>query len=137
MTDRDLLLKRLAFIDTCVVELKTLARPDLLATDVRERRFVEHTLQLAIQSALDAASHIISERSLGEPLTNREVFERLVGDGWLAAEQVPALRDMAGFRNVLVHGYTAVDLGIVRRVLEQHLDDLTRFTASVRARVGP
>lgn len=137
MTDAELVAKKLAFIETCVRELRTLARPERIAEDLREQRFVEHTLQLAIQSALDAASHIISERSLGEPLTNREVFERLVGDGWLAAEQVPALRDMAGFRNVLVHGYTAVDLGIVRRVLEQHLDDLTRFTASVRARVGP
>jgi uncharacterized protein YutE (UPF0331/DUF86 family) len=34
---------------------------------VRERRFVEHTIQIAIQAALDVASHIISDERLGEP----------------------------------------------------------------------
>ena len=53
MTDPDLLAKRLAVIDTCVRDLRELARPDALRTDVREERFVEHTLQLAIQAALD------------------------------------------------------------------------------------
>lgn len=45
------------------------------------------------------------------------------------------LRDMAGFRNVLVHGYDEVDLGIVERVLTEGLDDLTSFVAIVRPRV--
>lgn len=31
-------------------------------TDVREQRFATHTLQLAIQTALDVASHIVSDR---------------------------------------------------------------------------
>lgn len=67
MVDRDLVLKRLAFIETCVSELRTLARLDILEQDVREERFVVHTLQLAVQAALDAASHIVSDERLGEP----------------------------------------------------------------------
>ncbi len=43
MTDAELVAKKLAFIETCVRELKTLARPELIAEDVREQRFVEHT----------------------------------------------------------------------------------------------
>ncbi len=50
MTDQDLVAKRLAFIETCLRDLRQQARPDLLAADVRELRFVEHTLQLAIQA---------------------------------------------------------------------------------------
>jgi uncharacterized protein YutE (UPF0331/DUF86 family) len=42
---------------------------------------------------------------------------------------------MAGFRNVLVHGYSAVDLGIVRDVLESHLGDLLGFVGAIRARM--
>ena len=34
-------MKKLARIETCVRELRTLARPEAIATDVRERRFVE------------------------------------------------------------------------------------------------
>jgi uncharacterized protein YutE (UPF0331/DUF86 family) len=42
---------------------------------------------------------------------------------------------MAGFRNVLVHGYQTVDLGIVRDVLEHHLGDLLSFVRSIRSRL--
>lgn len=64
MVDEDLVRKKLAFIETCVQELRTLAKPDRIDHDVREERFVAHTLQLAIQAALDTASHIVSDRRL-------------------------------------------------------------------------
>jgi uncharacterized protein YutE (UPF0331/DUF86 family) len=77
VTDPDLVLKKLAVIETCVRELRQLARPASLFDDIKERRFVEHTLQLAIQAALDVASHIVSDDRLGEPRTNRELFTLL------------------------------------------------------------
>ena len=135
MTDRPLVEKRLAVIDTCVADLRRLARVDQLETDVRERRFVEHTLQIAIQAALDVASHIVSDRRLGEPATNRELFLFLERDGWIAPELRGRLADMAGFRNVLVHGYDDVDLMIVRDVLTNHLGDLARFAACIRQKL--
>lgn len=135
MTDPELLAKRLSVIETCVRELRDLARPEAIATDVREARFVEHTLQLALQAALDAASHIVSDERLGEPSTNRELFDRLERAGWIEAPLADALRNMAGFRNILVHGYDAVDLEIVRDVVEHRLDDLLKFANSVRRRL--
>ncbi len=65
MTDPELIAKKLGEIETCVGELRTLAQPDRIREDIRERRFVEHTLQLAIQAALDVASHIVSDERLG------------------------------------------------------------------------
>ena len=64
-----------------------MARPDQIATDVREERFVEHTLQLAIQAALDVASHIVSDKRLGEPNTNGELFDLLLAGGWIDDSQ--------------------------------------------------
>jgi len=136
MVDRDLVLKRLAFIETCVSELRTLARLDLLEQYVREERFVVHTLQLAVQAALDAASHIVSDERLGEPETNRQLFDLLHKSGWLPAPLTAALRDMAGFRNVVVHGYETVDLRIVGDIVANRLDDLLEFVAAVRARLA-
>jgi uncharacterized protein YutE (UPF0331/DUF86 family) len=135
MTDLPLIEKRLAVIDTCVSDLRAMARADRLDTDIRERRFVERTLQVAIQAALDVASHITSERRLGEPATNRELFTLLERDGWIPSELRARLADMAGFRNVLVHGYDDVNLDVVRDVLKNHLVDLERFTAGVRQKL--
>lgn len=135
MTDVDLIEKKLAFIGTCVTQLKTLARPDTIATDVREERFVEHTLQLAIQAVVDVASHIVSDDQLGEPATNQALFDLLRGAGWIDDAQLKVLRNMVGFRNVLVHEYVAVDLGIVRDIVEHHLDELEDFVRVVRARL--
>lgn len=134
MTDSALVAKKLAHIESCVSDLRRLARVDALDTDVREQRFVEHTLQLAIQAALDVASHIVSDRRLGEPRTNRELFDLLHRDGWIDQALTATLRNMAGFRNVLVHGYDDVDLAVVRDVLTSHLTDLEAFVAAVRGR---
>jgi uncharacterized protein YutE (UPF0331/DUF86 family) len=114
----------------------TLARADLVETDIRERRFTEHTLQIAIQAALDTASHIVSDERLGEPRTNRELFDLLVAAGWLDRPLGECLRRMVGFRNILVHGYTAVDPAVVRDVLTHHLADLLAFVAAIRRASG-
>ena len=135
MTDADLVAKKLAFIETCLRELATYCRPRLIETDLRERRFAEHTLQIAIQAALDAASHIVSAQRLGEPRTNRALFELLVAASWLDPPLGEKLESMVGFRNVLVHGYTAVDPAIVRDVAEHHAGDLQAFVDAVRSRL--
>jgi uncharacterized protein YutE (UPF0331/DUF86 family) len=135
MTDPGLLAKKLVFIETCVSELRRLARPEAIASDIREERFVEHTLQLAIQAAQDVASHIVSDELLGEPRTNRELFDLLVRGGWLEESEAAPLGNLVGFRNILVHGYGDVDLAVVRDVLENHLDDLLHFAAIVRAKL--
>ena len=135
VTDPDLVLKKLAVIETCVRELRQLARPDALVDDIKERRFVEHTLQLAIQAALDVASHIVSDDRLGEPRTNRELFTLLETAGWVSPELSRTLRAMAGFRNVLVHGYDVVDLAVVRDLVENRLGDLELFVDMVRHRL--
>jgi uncharacterized protein YutE (UPF0331/DUF86 family) len=137
VTDPDLVAKKLALVETCVADLHRLARPEALSTDLREQRFVEHTLQIAIQAALDVASHIVSDEHMGEPRTSRELFDLLERSGWIAAPLAATLRNMVGFRNVLVHGYDDVDIGVVRDVVEHRLDDLIQFVAIVRARLVP
>ena len=48
----------------------------------------------------------------------------------------PSLRSMAGFRNILVHGYESVDLAVVEDVVENRLDDLLAFVRAVRTRLN-
>jgi uncharacterized protein YutE (UPF0331/DUF86 family) len=135
MTDAELVAKKLALIETSVRELRTLIEPREIVEDLKAERFAEHTLQIAIQAAMDAASHIVSDERLGEPRTNRELFVLLQRAGWLPAELVPALERMVGFRNIVVHGYEIVDPAIVREIVETRLGDLEAFVAAVRPRL--
>ena len=132
MTDADLVRKRLAFIETCLRDLAEIADSNRVEHDVRERRFVEHTLQIAIQAALDTASHVVASDRLGEPSSNQELFELLGRAGWVTPGLASELRKMASFRNILVHGYLAVDSAIVRDVLERRLGDIEAFVESIR-----
>ncbi len=136
MIDRDLVAKKLAFIETCVRELRELSLTAALRTDVKEERFVEHTLQIAIQAALDVASHVVSDERLGEPRTSRDLFSILGRAGRLSADLATRLGSMAGFRNVLVHGYGDVDLGVVEDVVENRLEDLLAFVDVIRRLPG-
>jgi uncharacterized protein YutE (UPF0331/DUF86 family) len=135
MTERHLVAKKLAFIETCLRELRVESHPERLPGDLRELRFIEHTLQIAIQAALDAAGHIVSDDRLGEPSTNRELFDLLARHGWIDEDQAMRLRRMTGFRNILVHGYAEVDPMIVRDVVDHHLGDLDAFVSAVRDRL--
>lgn len=137
MTDPQLVRKKLAAIESAVADLRRLARPDALALDVREERFVEHTLQIGIQAALDIASHIVADDRLGEPDTNRQLFDRLAGAAWISTSLAETMKRMVGFRNILVHGYQDVDLAMVRDVVEHRLDDLLQFVAAIGARIRP
>jgi uncharacterized protein YutE (UPF0331/DUF86 family) len=133
MTDTALVQKKLAFVLRCVRELRTMADPTRIATDLREERFVVHTLQLAIQAALDVAFHLISEENLGEPRSNRDAFAKLAEHGVVASARAAEMARMAGFRNVVVHGYEVVDLRVVKNVVEHHLGDLEAFVVDVDA----
>lgn len=137
MTDAELVAKKLAEIETYVRELRELADPGSIDRDLKEERFVLHTLQLAIQAALDAASHVVSDERLGEPERNRELFALLTSAGWLPRELGGRLEEMAGFRNVLVHEYAIVDLAVVRDVLANRLDDLLELCRALRHRLPP
>ena len=136
MTDPQLVAKKLAAIETHVRELRSQADLERLHTDVKEERFVAHTLQLAVQAALDAASHIVSDERLGEPETNQELFTLLERGDWIERGLAGRLREMARFRNLLVHGYAKVDLAIVEEIVRSHLGDLEGFVEVVRGRLG-
>lgn len=99
------------------------------------RRFIERTLQIAMEACLDIGSHIISSEGYREPRYGRDVFEILGEHGWISADVRDSLVAMAGFRNVLVHDYATIDDAIVFGVLRNKLPDLRAFGTAVLARL--
>lgn len=135
MTDLPLVAKKLALIEACVGELRTLVHIEAIPDDLRELRFAAYTLHIAIQAALDVAAHIVSDDRLGEPQNNREFFELLARYGWITHELTASLKEMVGFRNIIVHGYERLNGAIVEEIIREHLDDLLQFVSAIRAKL--
>ncbi len=121
---------------TCVRELRQLGRPEHIADDIREHRFIAYTLQIAIQAALDIASHIVSDWRLGEPRTNQELFALLHRRTTGCPPHSQRPHKMVGFRNIVVHGYQSVDPQIMRDIVEHRLDDLLAFMTAITSRLA-
>jgi uncharacterized protein YutE (UPF0331/DUF86 family) len=91
----------------------------------------ERYLQLSIQSVLDISNHIVADRSWGLPASSTDLFELLAAHKVLSVRLSKKLISMAGFRNVLVHEYLAIDRRRVYRALQDDLRDFERFIRAV------
>jgi uncharacterized protein YutE (UPF0331/DUF86 family) len=91
---------------------------------------VERGLQLCAQNALDIATHIAagSGRDVADYAS---AVDTLADLGILPGEFATRFRDIAGFRNVIVHGYLDLDLAILHRLLQTGLDDFVVFAKHV------
>jgi uncharacterized protein YutE (UPF0331/DUF86 family) len=91
---------------------------------------VERGLQLCAQNALDIATHIAASRGRDVP-DYASAIDELGRLGVLDRDFAREFRNVAGFRNVLVHGYLEVDLGLLHTLLHQRLGDFESFAASI------
>ncbi len=91
---------------------------------------VERGLQLCAQNALDIATHIAASRGRDVP-DYASAIDELGRLGVLDREFVLEFRNVAGFRNVLVHGYLDVDLNVLHTLLHDRLGDFESFAARI------
>lgn len=130
--DRALVRRHLMALDAAVQALRRHAgRPaDLLRTDLDEAWIVERGLQLCAQNALDIATHLAASAGRDVP-DYASAIDVLAQIGVVPAEFARRFRSIAGFRNVLVHGYLAVDPAILHRLLNDRLDDFVELAEQV------
>ena len=100
--------------------------PEMLRVNMDLRWTVEHGLQLCAQNVIDIATHLAATAGL-DASDYASAIDRLTGMNVLPAAFGARLRQVAGFRNVLVHEYIEVDLEVVARVLDENLDDFEEF----------
>ena len=109
--------------------------PQSLRADSDLRWIIERGLQLCAQNALDMASHIASAAGL-DPTSYGSSIDCLVEANVLPAQFGERFRGIAGFRNVLVHGYLDVDLDLIAKLLGESLDDFEEFAGHVERWLG-
>ena len=92
---------------------------------------VLHNLQNAIQGCLDLASHIIADGRWAIPPTQAGLFQALSDHQIITTEQAGKMKAMVGFRNLIVHEYTTLNLKKVYEMLTERLRDFDPFLQEV------
>ena len=96
-------------------------------------RILEYTN--AERSRFDA-SRLVQDAVIRNLQTLAESSQRLSGEIKATEAHIP-WRELAGFRNVIVHGYLGVDLGAVWLVVEQDLPALSEAVNRMSTHLGP
>lgn len=101
-----------------------------LRQDVENQWVVAHGLQLCAQNALDISTHVAAGtgRDVPDYASALDVLGQL---GVLPPDFVSRFRGVAGFRNVVVHGYLDLDLRTLHTLLNERLDDFAEFARLV------
>ncbi len=106
---------------------------DRYREDKKLRRFVERTLQIAVEACLDIGNHVIAGERFRYPEDNADIFRVLYEEGIIFDDLLTHLVKMAGFRNIVVHDYAKIDDAAVYGALKKRLGGFEEFARSIVA----
>jgi len=135
LVDKSLILRKLGEMEEYLKQVNEFAGISLevYSTDWKVQRIVERTLQMIIETCVDIANHIISDKGYRIPEGYGDTFKVLCEEGILEKDLFEIMEGMAKFRNILVHHYDKVDEEIVVGILRGHLDDFHPFRDAILA----
>lgn len=90
-------------------------------------------LQVAIETCINMAHHLIATERLRAPQDYKDTFAVLNEAGIIPAECARTMRELAGLRNLLVHLYWEVDDRMVYAGIRTELDDFETFVGHIVA----
>ena len=99
--------------DACKLLWDAQQATERIARFTAGKRFVDYEADEFLRSAVERQFEIV-----GEALNQLRRIDPRVAD------QIPSLSRIIAFRNVLIHGYAAVDNRLVWGVIESNLDPL-------------
>jgi uncharacterized protein YutE (UPF0331/DUF86 family) len=91
----------------------------------------KYYLQVSIECCLDISNHIIAAERYRAPKDYADTFKILEEEGVIDAQLSLKLRQMAKFRNRLVHLYGGIDDAYVYAFITKDLQDVTKFRAAI------
>lgn len=94
----------------------------------------KYYLQVSIECCLDIANHIIAAEGFRAPKDYADSFKVLQEEGVFGEELGMKLRQMAKFRNRLVHLYGEIDDTYLYEFIKKDLKDILDFKAVIMAK---
>lgn len=128
----DVIYNKIETIERCIIRINEVYEGNFEnLQDYTKQDSIILNLQRACEAAIDLAMHIVSEKRLGIPQNSRDAFEVLSSNKIISDNSTKKLKAMIGFRNIAVHNYKALNLEIVREIIEKHMDDFSEFTYQI------
>lgn len=133
MLEKEVVFKKIQELEGYIVRLDEFKdiTLDRFRESIDEQWKIEHGLQLAIQCILDTANYIISSLNLKKPNDYREAIVILGEVGVLPGAYADKIQGIAGFRNILIHEYTDLDLDAVYNNFEKAPSEFKEFIGHI------
>ena len=138
MVDRPLYAGRVAAIRDALARIHAMlpASVEAFLADRTAREVVVLNLFVAIQAALDLASHWLADEGWEVPQRYGDIFMALAEHGVISRSLAERLSEASGFRNLIAHQYGAVDWARVHAMASSaDLDDFEAFCAELSSRL--
>ena len=132
--DSERVLAKVDQLDAYIAELKGIAPESFEEYQrVEKKRACERLLQVSVEVVIDICNLLVSGLRLGLPAEVEDLFRKLVTAGVITEAMGDRLREMRGFRNILVHEYAQVDDRLVYEAVKTKLEDFALFRREVLA----
>jgi len=135
--DKERIYAKMDEMDQYLKELQEVI-PDSLESykaSIEKKRATERLLQITIEAVMDICAMLVKELRLGLPSVEEDFLEKLK-ENVLEPSLVKKLKEMRGFKNILVHGYSKIDDERVFEILSEKLKDFQGFRMEVLEFLG-
>jgi uncharacterized protein YutE (UPF0331/DUF86 family) len=130
----DVILNKVESIERCIRQIRLYEKiPSEVAfqEDYYKQDAILLNLQRAIELCIDVANHIVRMKKIGIPKESRDAIQLLIERHIISESTGIGMKGMIGFRNIAIHEYQKVDTKIFRSIIDNRLDDFTRFTSEI------
>lgn len=88
-------------------------------------------LEFMVENVIDICSILNADLSLGVPIDEEDIIKNLEIKRILSSELIAKIREMKGFRNILVHRYGKINDEIAFEILQNNLSDFQLFKKEI------
>ena len=98
------------------------------------QKIIERSLQVMIEVMTDIAERIIAQKGITPQKTAADSLKKLKELGII--QSYDAYSKMVRFRNLVVHQYDSIELGILYSIVQNNLDDFKKFIDEIKKYEG-
>lgn len=125
-------LNKIESIERCVKRIDEIYGGDMeRLNDYLYQDAIVLNIQRACQQSIDLSMYLCSKLAFGIPKASRDSFTLLKKNGVLTENTSNLMEKMVGFRNVVIHEYQAVELEVIKFVVEKGRGDFLKYTKEI------